>query len=262
MTDQLRLSIIQAPIEWERWDANFYYFNALLYRVSGKTDIAVLPETFSTGFTMNVEEMADVPDGFTVCTLKEWAKKFDTALAGSFIVKANRRYYNRGFFITPEGEATYYDKRHLFRMAGESSHFTPGNKQVIVAYRGWNICLQLCYDLRFPVWSRNVNNAYDLLIYPANWPESRIQAWNALLPARAVENLAYVCGVNRTGTDVKGVVYKGRSAVYSPKGEKILNAGAYSEIVRTCTLLKSDLKTLRKKFPAWLDADAFTLKKP
>jgi predicted amidohydrolase len=144
-------------------------------------------------------------------------------------------------------------------MAGEADHFTPGTKQAIVSYLDWNICLQVCYDLRFPVWSRNVNNAYDLLIYVANWPEARINAWRSLLPARAIENLAYVCGVNRTGTDGQGFVYKGHSAVYSHKGEKMIDAGTEEEIIHSCTLQKDDLEILRTKFPAWKDADTFIL---
>jgi predicted amidohydrolase len=262
MSDSLRISMIQAPITWEDRDRNLAYYGRLLRRVSGKTDLAVLPETFTTGFSMNVEALGDAPDGLTVATLKDWAQKYHTALAGSFIAKEEGRYYNRGFFITPEGETSYYDKRHLFRMAGEAEHFTPGTKQAIVSYRGWNICLQVCYDLRFPLWSRNVNNAYDLLIYVANWPEVRIQVWNTLLPARAIENLAYVCGVNRTGTDGGGYSYNGQSAIYSPKGEKLTDAGTRREIVRTCTLQKSDLERLRSRFPAWQDADAFTLQTP
>ncbi|MDR1919203.1 MAG: amidohydrolase [Tannerellaceae bacterium] len=259
MADSLRISMIQSPIAWEDREQNLAYYGRLLRRVSGKTDLTVLPETFTTGFSMNVEALADAADGLTVACLKDWAQKHQTALAGSFIVKENERYYNRGFFVTPEGEASYYDKRHLFRMAGEAAHFSAGSEQTIVSYRGWSICLQVCYDLRFPVWSRNVNNAYDLLIYVANWPEVRINVWTSLLPARAIENLAYVCGVNRTGTDGGGFRYNGQSAIYSPKGEKLIDAGIRPEIVRSCTLQKSDLERLRTKFPAWKDADTFNI---
>ena len=163
------------------------------------------------------------------------------------------------FFITPRGDEYYYDKRHLFRMADEDKHFTAGNKRTVISYKGWNICLQVCYDLRFPVWSRNRNNEYDLLIYVANWPEARKKVWKTLLPARAVENMAYVCGVNRVGIDGKGFTYRGDSMVFSPKGKKLADAGKREEITRTCTLNKEDLDELRAKFPAWKDADAFSI---
>ncbi len=199
MTEDLRISMIQSHIIWEDREENLGYYGELLRRVSGRTDLAVLPETFTTGFSMDVEKQADTMDGRTVPTIKEWAKKYKLAVAGSFIAKDNGKFYNRAFFITPEGEEYYYDKRHLFRMAEEDKHFSAGDKRLIVPYKGWNICLQVCYDLRFPVWSRNVNNEYDLLIYVANWPEARKKAWKALLHARAIENMAYVCGVNRVG---------------------------------------------------------------
>jgi predicted amidohydrolase len=259
MADGLRLTVIQAPVAWENRDENLASYGRLLGRASGMADLVVLPEMFTTGFSMNVEALADTAGGVTVATVKDWAKKHRTAITGSFLAREGHAYYNRAFFITPEGETAYYDKRHLFRMAGEAGRFTPGTKQAIVSYLGWNICLQVCYDLRFPVWSRNVNNAYDLLIYVANWPEVRINAWNLLLPARAVENMACVCGVNRTGTDGQGLVYSGHSAVYSPKGEKLADAGTETEAVCSCTLLKDDLERLRTKFPAWKDADTFIL---
>ena len=173
MTEDLRISMIQSHIIWEDREENLGYYGELLRRVSGRTDLAVLPETFTTGFSMDVEKKADTMEGQTVPTIKEWAKKYKLAVAGSFIAKDNGKFYNRAFFITPEGKEYYYDKRHLFRMAGEDKHFSAGDKRLIVPYKGWNICLQVCYDLRFPVWSRNVNNEYDLLIYVANWPGRR-----------------------------------------------------------------------------------------
>ena len=144
-------------------------------------------------------------------------------------------------------------------MAAEDKHFTAGDKRTVIKYKDWNICLQVCYDLRFPVWSRNVDNEYDLLIYVANWPEPRKKVWKALLPARAIENMAYVCGVNRVGIDGKGFTYRGDSMIFSPKGKKLADAGKREEITRTCTLNKSDLEELRAKFPAWKDADAFSI---
>jgi predicted amidohydrolase len=259
MADRLRITMIQAPIAWEDRDANLAAYGRLIRRAGRETDLIVLPETFTTGFTMNVEAVADPMDGPTVATLKTWAAEHRAAIAGSFIAGEENRYYNRAFFVTPDGGVSYYDKRHLFRMAGEDKRFTPGGRPVIVGYQGWNICLQVCYDLRFPVWSRNVDNAYDLLLYAANWPGARIGAWNVLLPARAVENMAFVCGVNRTGIDGNGIPYSGHSAVYSPKGEQIAGAGTAHEQVVDCILAKDDLERLRTRFPAWMDADTFIL---
>ena len=237
MADNLRISMVQSHIIWEDRDENLGYYGELLRRVSGKTDIAVLPETFTTGFSMDVEKLADTMDGPTIPTIKGWAKKYKLAVAGSFIAKEGGKYFNRAFFVTPEGETYLYDKRHLFRMAGEDQHFTAGDKRTIVRYKDWNICLQVCYDLRFPVWSRNT-----------------------LLQARAMENMAYVCGVNRVGIDGKGFVYRGDSMIFSPKGKKLADAGKREEVTRTCTLTRADLEDLRGKFPAWKDADAFEIK--
>ena len=260
MTNDLRISMVQSHIIWEDRDENLGYYGELLRRVSGKTDIAVLPETFTTGFSMEVEKLADTMDGVTIRTVKEWAKKYKLAVVGSFIVKENDSYFNRAFFVTPEEEVYTYDKRHLFRMAGEDQSFKAGETQKIVRYRDWNICLQVCYDLRFPVWSRNVGNQYDLLIYVANWPEARKKVWKTLLQVRAIENMAYVCGVNRVGVDGKGFTYRGDSMVFSPKGKKLADAGKREEITRTCTLVRTDLENLRTKFPVWMDADSFELK--
>jgi predicted amidohydrolase len=258
MPDSLRITMIQAPVVWENIPANLARFESLIRRAGGETDVAVLPEMFTTGFSMNVEALAEGMDGITAGTLKAWAAEYRMAIAGSFMVREGNRYYNRAFFVTPRGETFCYDKRHLFSMAGEDRRFTAGTGHTILSYRGWNICLQICYDLRFPVWSRNVRNAYDLLIYVANWPEARAGAWLTLLPARAVENLAYVCAVNRTGTD-GAAEYRGRSAVYSPTGEIMANAGDCPETLCTATLGKGPLERLRSRFPAWQDADIFTL---
>lgn len=260
MPEKLRISMVQSHITWEDREENLCYYGELLRRVSGRTDIAVLPETFTTGFSMEVEKLADTMDGITIPTVKEWARKYKLAVVGSFIACEDGKYYNRAFFITPEGDTHFYDKRHLFCMAGEDEHFTSGDKRVIVRYKDWNICLQVCYDLRFPVWVRNVNNEYDVLIYVANWPEARKRAWKSLLQARAIENMAYVCGVNRVGVDGKGFTYRGDSMVFSPKGKKLADAGKREEITRTCTLDKIELEEFRTKFPAWKDADTFSIR--
>jgi omega-amidase len=260
MPEKLRISMVQSHIIWEDREENLCYYGELLRRVSGRTDIAVLPETFTTGFSMEVEKLADTMDGATIQTVKEWAGKYKLAVVGSFIACEDGQYYNRAFFITPDGDTHFYDKRHLFRMAGEDEHFTAGDKRVIVRYKDWNICLQVCYDLRFPVWSRNVDNEYDVLIYVANWPEARKRAWKSLLQARAIENMAYVCGVNRVGVDGKGFTYRGDSMVFSPKGKKLADAGKREETTRTCTLDKTELEEFRTKFPAWKDADIFLIR--
>lgn len=263
MADILRISLAQAPVDWENKEANLTRYGRLVRRLSGETDLVALPELFATGFSMNVRELAETMDGTTLATVKSWAEAYQTAICGSFIaLEADGRYYNRAFFVTPGGQTAWYDKRHLFGLGGEDRHFSRGAKQTIVSYLGWNICLQVCYDLRFPVWSRNVGNAYDLLVYVANWPESRIGAWRTLLPARAVENQAYVCAVNRTGKDGEGIAYGGHSLVCSPLGEIMAEAGAGGEEEETvCAALpdKSRLDSLRAKFPAWMDADAFTI---
>ncbi|MDO4756433.1 MAG: amidohydrolase [Parabacteroides sp.] len=260
MTDDLRISMVQSQIFWEDKEKNLEHYGKLLRRVSGKTDIAVLPETFTTGFSMSVEPIADTMDGVTIRTLKGWAKEYDLAIVGSFIVQEKGHFYNRSFFVTPDEQVYLYDKRHLFRMAGEDQCFSAGENLTIVSYKGWNICLQVCYDLRFPVWSRNVNNQYDLLIYVANWPEARKKVWKTLLQARAIENMAFVCGVNRVGLDGKGLVYSGDSMTVSPKGDVLADIGKRKDIVRTCILKRTDLDKLRMKFPVWKDADRFELK--
>jgi predicted amidohydrolase len=256
----LRISVIQSHIIWEDPAENLGYYGELLRRISGKTDLAVLPELFTTGLSMRVRELADTMDGPTVTSIKQWAEKYQMAVVGSFIAAENGKYYNRAFFITPAGEEYYCDKHHLFRMAGEDQCFEPGRQRLIVNYRGWKICPMICYDLRFPVWSRNVDNEYDLLIYVANWAEARKKVWKTLLHARAIENMAYVCGVNRVGTDGRGFTYHGGSIVYTPKGKKLIDAGEQEEVTRTAKLRKVELESLRTKFPAWKDADRFDIR--
>jgi predicted amidohydrolase len=259
MTDSLRISLVQAPVAWENPAANLALYGSLIGRhAAGKADLAVLPEMFATGFTMNAAALSETMDGPTLTAAGFWAKAWGLAVCGSFIAREGGRYYNRAFLVGPAGEAAFCDKRHLFGPAGEDACFTRGAGRPVLSYLGWNICLQVCYDLRFPVWSRNAGNAYDLLVYVANWPRSRTGAWRTLLPARAVENMAYVCGVNRTGTDAEGRRYDGYSAVYSPKGETLAQAGEAAETVCTCVLHKSSLERLRSAFPAWKDADLFT----
>ncbi|MDR1098615.1 MAG: amidohydrolase, partial [Tannerella sp.] len=254
-----RISMIQTPVSWENVEENICRCGELLRPLKGKTDLAVLPELFTTGMSMRVEDLSEPNDGKTVAAIKKYARDYRFAITGSFMASDNGSYYNRAFFITPGGREYYYDKRHLFGMAGEDQTFSPGTERTVIHFRGWNICLLICYDLRFPVWSRNVDNEYDLLIYVANWAESRKKVWQTLLQARAIENMCYVCGVNRIGVDAHEFEYHGGSRIISPKGKTIFNAGEKEAVTVTGTLTRSDLKKLRTNFPVWKVADKFRL---
>lgn len=254
---KLRISLVQYDIVWENKEANLHYVEDVVTSLAGKTDIVVLPEMFTTGFTMNSHKLSESNDGDTITLLKQWATEFDIAICGSFIAKEKGHFFNRGFFISPESEY-FYDKRHLFRMGKEPEYFSPGDKRLIFEHKGFNICLLICYDLRFPVWARNINNEYDLIIYTANWPESRAKVWNTLLAARAIENISYVCGVNRIGKDGNDLVYKGDSKLIDAKGEVL--ASIKVDKVETVSISKDELDKFRNKFPVWKDADSFELK--
>lgn len=256
----MRISIVQADVAWENKKENLNRLHKKLESLRGKTDLVVLPEMFSTGFSMNSHVLAEPTDGETITALRSWASAYGVALAGSYIAVEDGQYYNRAFFLTPEGEEYYYDKRHLFRMGDEPDAFSPGNEKIVIPYRGWYVRLLICYDIRFPVWSRNISNEYDLLIYVASWAESRRLVWDTLLPARALENMSYVCGVNRIGTDGNGISHNGGSVVYSPKGEKLLSIPDNEEGVATVELSLDSLQRFREKFPAWKDADVFDIR--
>lgn len=262
----LRVSILQTDIVWENKQDNLRRLREKLETLRGAAEIVVLPETFSTGFSMNTDNLAEPITGRTIMTLRQWAAEYQLAIVGSYIAceadsatGQHPSYYNRAFFLTPEGDAHYYNKHHLFRMGHETEHFTAGSGRPIISYRGWNILLLVCYDLRFPVWSRNVNNEYDLLIYVANWPVPRRKVWDILLQARALENISYVCGVNRMGTDGNQQSYNGGSVIYSPKGELLASLPDNEEGTATANLELSTLREFRKKFPAWKDADSFSI---
>lgn len=257
----MKLTILQTDICWENKPANLQHVQHMLQTLSGSTDLVVLPEMFSTGFSMNIETLAEPAEGPTITLLRQWAQQYQLALAGSYLAvnPYSSTYHNRAFFLTPQGESHFYDKRHLFRMGHENAYYTSGTEQSIIHYQGWNIKLLICYDLRFPVWSRNTNNTYDLLIYVANWPAVRRKAWDILLAARAIENLAYVCGVNRTGTDGNQLKYNGGSTVYGPKGETLASVPDFTATCTTVQLSLDALHQFREKFPAWQDADQFTI---
>lgn len=257
--DTLRLALLQNSIEWEDKVANLQYCETRLASLSGKVQVAVLPEMFTTGFTMNASSLAEEGDDITLQRLRKWAADYGIALAGSYIAREGEACYNRGFFVAPDGESRFYDKRHLFRMGEEGRYFMTGNKRCIVEYAGWRIALFVCYDLRFPVWCRNVGNEYDLALYVASWPQVRAHAWRSLLVARAIENAAYVCGVNRVGCDNMGLVYSGDTMAIDFKGNTLAKAPDGEEAVVTMELDRQSLLSFRKKFPVWRDADAFTI---
>ncbi len=257
--DSLRVSLIQTDIVWEDKQANLSRCATTLASLAGRCDVAVLPEMFTTGFSMNAEALAEALDGETITTIKRWAIDYGMAIAGSYIACDEQGCFNRAFFITPEGESHYYDKKHLFRMGEEGRHFIPGHERPIIHYRGWNILLLVCYDLRFPVWCRNVDNRYDLLLFVANWPQSRAHAWRSLLVARAIENVAYVCGVNRVGEDATSLLYRGDTMAIGVKGNILAEAEPMTPQIVEVELSLPDLHAFRQKFPVWKDADHFTL---
>jgi len=257
--DNLGLSLVQYDIAWEDKQRNLDYLHSIVTSLAGKTDIIILPEMCTTGFSMNSQNLAESNNGNTIRKVKKWATQYDLAICGSFIAEDNGFYYNRGFFITSEKEY-YYDKRHLFRMGSEPQYFSSGNNRLIFEHKGFNICLLICYDLRFPVWARNVENEYDLLIYVANWPASRAKVWNTLLAARAIENMSFVCGVNRIGSDGNGLIYNGESKLINVRGDEISSIGLNREKVETVYISKTELEQFRAKFPVWKDADKFEVR--
>ncbi len=260
----LKISLIQSDLHWEDIDANLAMFEEKIWQIGGPTDVIVLPEMFTTGFTMNAARLAEHMNMRTFKWMKQMADQTGALILGSYIVTVHGRYYNRLLWMEPGGQHRTYDKRHLFRMSDEHKTFTPGESLLVETWKGWRICPMICYDLRFPVWSRNKWDAqarrplYDLMIYVANWPTTRINAWDTLLRARAIENVSYAAGVNRIGQDGAGVEHSGHSAIISPKGETIyINEGMDSS--RTTELSANSLLAFRDRFPALLDADDFSI---
>lgn len=263
MPENLNLTIIQSDLYWESIGANLAMFEEKIWKIGSQTDLIILPEMFSTGFSMNAANLAEPMNSQTTRWMKQQASQTGAVVTGSFIVKENTNFYNRLIWMQPDGSYAFYDKRHLFRMAEEHLTFSSGNKKLIVDLKGWKVCPMICYDLRFPVWSRNVSGknselSYDVLLYIANWPKARISAWDTLLKARAIENLAYVVGVNRTGSDEKGIDYNGHSAVINAKGAHI-SLLEEDQTIMSVELDYSDLIDFRKKFPAYNDADDFQI---
>lgn len=272
----LKVTFIQSVLHWENMDANLKMFSQKISSIKEKTDLIVLPEMFNTGFTMNTR-LAEKMNGRTMQWMEKMAQKKNCVITGSIIIKdslpngrgsppkdglAKARggaYFNRLIWMKPNGDSEIYDKRHLFRYANEQNYYTQGKKKLIVEWKGWKICPMICYDLRFPVWIRNKNMEYDILIFVTNWPERRNHPWKILLIARAIENQCYVIGVNRVGQDGKNIEHSGDSTVISPTGETLRKTKPHEESVETVSLSRKELDEWRKIFPAWMDADKFKL---
>ncbi|MFN3917285.1 MAG: amidohydrolase [Flavobacteriales bacterium] len=262
---KLTIAAIQTNLHWEDPEANREHFANLLAEAN-PANLYVLPEMFTTGFTMNAITMAEsYENSSTIEWMKRQAAKKRAAIAGSLIIKDKGKFYNRFAFVLPDGLVTFYDKRHLFRMANENDSYAPGKARCVVNWKGFRILLQVCYDLRFPVWSRNVVDEqnrflYDAVLYVANWPSPRISAWDTLLKARAIENISYVVGVNRIGQDAKGNSYTGHTACIDFMGNLESKAKENQQTVIYTTWDKIELMKFREKFPSWMDADEFSVK--
>ena len=257
-TSNLHLTLIQPDIVWEDKQANLLQYAATLKAITGPRHVVILPEMFSTGFSMAPERFAEPMDGPTVRWMADMAVQHRCILTGSLIIEDEGKYYNRMLWVQPDGRTGYYDKRHLFAFAGEDKHYSAGDTRQIVQVNGWRINLIICYDLRFPVWARNLGTQYDVLICVANWPQTRSLAWRTLLQARAIENQCYVAGVNRVGTDGKGHMYSGDSSVFGPLGETLWQHSG-TAAWHTVTLDKAALDHTRTSLPFLNDADRFML---
>jgi len=276
--ENLTVTLIQTNLFWENTTANLANLEEKMAQISLPTDLIILPEMFNTGFTMDVKTVAEPMNFTTFKWLKQQAKRTQAVITGSFIVKESEQYFNRLIWMRPDGSFETYDKRHLFRMGGEHHNFAGGSQRLIVELKGWRICPLICYDLRFPIWSRNFQGEkgenliphsssiirkysslnYDLLIYVANWPAVRSKVWDTLLQARAIENQSFCIGVNRVGSDGMDLNYAGNSAVIDFKGNTVFYQKD-SEIINNQVLNKKELDDFRTKFPAYLDADDFEI---
>lgn len=254
----LTITLVQPDMKWQNPAENRAMYEQLMDQHATETDLVLLPEMFSTGFTMDSRTAAEPMGGETCQWLQQQAQSRGIAIAGSLAIAVDEGYVNRMVYTWPDGRQQYYDKRHLFRMAGEHERYKAGDERVIVEYMGWRILLQVCYDLRFPVFSRNRND-YDLSLYVANWPAPRRQPWRKLLQARAIENLCYVAGVNRVGTDANGHDYSGDSMLVDFKGDLLIDHEPGRAFCESFTLSAAALNDFKEKFPAWMDADEFTL---
>ena len=253
----LKVALIQANLVWEDAEQNRKNFATKIAAISDEVDLIVLPEMFTTGFTMNAHDVAETMDGQSIAWLKRWAKDKETAITGSLVIKEGASYYNRLVFVLPSGELNTYDKRHTFTLAGEDKVYTSGSTKLLIDYKGWKICPLICYDLRFPVWARNTEN-YHILIYVANWPKPRIAAWDALLKARAIENMSYCIGVNRIGVDINKYEYTGHSVAIDSLGNAI-NVPLTKEQTQLVTLSTKHVQKTREKLQFLADRDTFLI---
>ncbi|MDG2193609.1 MAG: amidohydrolase [Polaribacter sp.] len=258
MSTNLHVAIIQSDLVWENPIENRKIFTQKITAIQKKVALIVLPEMFTTGFSMHPKRFAETMTGETVIWLQKMAQEKDAAIVGSFIVIEKGNYYNRLLFVHPDGVVETYDKKHAFTLAGEDKVYATGNLVTIINYKGWKICPLICYDLRFPVWARNTQN-YDVLLYVANWPMPRITAWNALLKARAIENMSYCIGVNRVGTDANGYQYSGNSIAIDCLGGEMTSVCEHEEKIIYVTLEKESLLKTRKKLGFLEDKDAFLM---
>lgn len=256
--EPLKITTFQAYLFWENTEKNLSNLALRLSSLRTSTDLIILPEMFNTGFTINVEKCSEEVGGQTMRWMLEQAIKFDCVVTGSLIIKENGLYFNRLIWMRPDGTYNQYDKHHLFSLANESQIFTHGNQNITVELKGWKIRPLICYDLRFPAWSRNRAPYYDILLYIASWPDSRIEHWQKLIPARAIENLSFVIAVNRVGYDGNEVYHSGGSMCLSPTGE-VVYYKPESEDLYTFTIYPKDLVNARENFPFLEDADPFTL---
>lgn len=252
----LTLSVIQTDLFWEDKSANLIMLEHKIGSITKPTDLIILPEMFTTGFTMQAQDLAETMEGPSILWMKKKSAEKNTDLIGSLIITDDGKYFNRLLWVKPDGKMYFYDKRHLFRMAGEDSVYTAGSKKLTIELNGWKIRPFICYDLRFPVWTRNYGNEYHAAVFIANWPEKRSFHWKTLLSARAIENQAYIIGVNRVGEDGHGIPHSGDSTVCDPAGQAVINLTGEEEI-RTITLSSSFLEEYRRSFPVWMDADSW-----
>ncbi len=257
--EKLKLTLIQTKLSWENPEANRTHFTEKIKAIAEDTDLILLPEMFPTGFSMNPQNLAESTNGLSLQWMQQMAEEKKSAISGSVIVQDKGAYYNRLYFVFPNGDFKTYDKRHLFSFAGEDKSYSAGDKKLVVNYKGWKICPLICYDLRFPVWARNTED-YDLLFYIANWPDKRILQWDSLLQSRSIENLCYTAGLNRIGSDDNHNNYNGHSAVYAPLGQKIATQNWEGEFIETLVLDRKKLTETRKEFPFLNDRDRFQIK--
>lgn len=255
----MRITLIQQEIHWGDKTRNLETFSTIAKSLYGKTDLIILPEMFSTGFSVDKPELAESTDGEAIRTIKQWAREGNYAIASSFMASENGLSYNRGFFCKPDGSIDFADKRHLF-IGDEQKFFTPGNKHLDVEYKGVKFRVLICFDLRFPVWSRNTSGSdYDVLIYTANWPKDRIEAWDTLTVARAMENQSYVIAVNAIGTDSYNVIHNGHSIALDPRGKVLASFDDFEAGTRTVEIDMAYLDKVRNRLPFWKSADQFTI---